>query len=243
MNIEKLLELKNSITDNIDSYESSHQFLEIPSKEICNKIDKKINLDATKTGISEVENVKKIYLGYEDMGLVDASAEGTWTLLTHTVFWEYMQKRWALKSQKESENSVRFIKDRYFKHTHFQSRNGIARLWWLGYFTYDETSTDHWHNLELLYNYSDKADLSRLIVESTDLANNKEVISILIETLHEMSDEKISAKIRRKFTREYIKHYNLKSAVRMLGMLNRTQIRDELKNLRAEFEKYYSFEE
>ncbi|MGX7274040.1 DUF6339 family protein [Enterococcus haemoperoxidus] len=234
MNIDKLLELKNSIDENIKYYQNGTQFLENPPKEILEHIDKKIILkfDGSNSKSLEVENVKQFYLAYKDMGLVDASSEGTWTLLTHTIFWNYVQQRWPLKSLK---NSDKFIKDHYFKGQHFQSRNTLARLWWLGYFTYDETLENPWYTLELLDQYGDKAELSHLIVETIEIANSKDAIRILVESLFEMQEDKINGKKRRKFAREYIKKYNLRSAVRILGSLSKEQMKNDLEVLKKEF--------
>jgi len=88
----------------------------------------------------DIENMKIIYDSLKNLTDSQASDERLWAGLSHTKFWNYMQKRWPLPN--DSDKWEKHILQHYFFTHGLRSilLNGIARLWWYARLTYDETN-------------------------------------------------------------------------------------------------------
>lgn len=108
-------------------------------KLVCSGVD-----DAVKCG-EDFINVTMLYGDYKDrITPLQASDPSLWTALSHTVFRDYVIKRWGDDSGKVS------IAQRFFATEGRSSLcyyNAISRLWWAGYLSYDKDmeSVDPWH--------------------------------------------------------------------------------------------------
>lgn len=95
----------------------------------------------------DIENMKIIYDSLKNLTDSQASDERLWAGLSHTKFWNYMQKRWPLPN--EPEKWQKHILQHYFFAHGARSTvlNGLARLWWYARLTYDETNIDNPYEL------------------------------------------------------------------------------------------------
>lgn len=95
----------------------------------------------------DIENMKIIYDSLKNLTDSQASDERLWSGLSHTKFWNYMQKRWPLPN--EPEKWEKHILQHYFFAHGARSTvlNGLARLWWYARLTYDETNIDNPYEL------------------------------------------------------------------------------------------------
>ena len=87
---------------------------------------------------NDAENAKRVYTWLNKLTPSLAMEERLWAHLTHCVFADYMKTRWP------AENG-NLIQRRYlFEGKSFGAliRNGVARLWWSGYLTRDESIKD-----------------------------------------------------------------------------------------------------
>lgn len=96
--------------------------------------------------LKDLENTKLLYSDLKTLTLEQAQDHRLWVYLTHVEYWKYMQSRWPPKT-----TSV--IKRRYFfegSNKDALVRNGISRLWWFGYLTYDENRANPFELTETL---------------------------------------------------------------------------------------------
>lgn len=88
---------------------------------------------------TDLENAKRLFTALREIPRSLASDECFWAYLTHVAFWPYMRVRWR------DSITPQTILERYFfgssKHRALV-RNGISRLWWYAYITYDPSRED-----------------------------------------------------------------------------------------------------
>ena len=88
---------------------------------------------------TDLENSKRLFTALCGIPRSLATDESFWAYLTHVTFWDYMRVRWRDSTTPET------ILERYFfgssKHRALV-RNGISRLWWYAYITYDPARKD-----------------------------------------------------------------------------------------------------
>ena len=81
-------------------------------------------------------NARILFSALRNLTPVQASDERFWACLTHTTYFSYVCKRWG--SEKDTVISSRwFLVGSGMERL---ARNGLARLWWAGYATFDENS-------------------------------------------------------------------------------------------------------
>ena len=146
----------NAIRSNLDHYVANftlpdNSWLE---KELGHNpfIDSKfsmpeINLDMSqpseKAHLTDAANVQEFYSKLNFISESQASDERLWAGLCLGHFWQYTQYRWRIAKKCTKQD----ILAHYFFGFHARrslSRNALARLWWIGRLTYDETRNDPW---------------------------------------------------------------------------------------------------
>jgi hypothetical protein len=176
--------------------------------------------------LKEIENTKIIYEAFRALTPTQASDPRLWTYLTHVTFWEYMQKRWPVLEQSQAKKQ-NYIKERYLLPTtnlRTLTHNGISRLWWFGYLTYDESRENPWELTEILLKGT---DLPTSLLERA-IGTNKNIRNGVLEFFCENP-----SLINSKSVQEILKKLNLVGGVRNLPFLDANEIKeimDELKN-------------
>lgn len=134
---------------------------------------------------TDLENSIRIYeaLGGE-INSVQAAEERLWSFLCHETYWDYMMWRWP----PEKEGT---IKTRYFLEgagSRALSRNGIARLWWFAYLTYDQQRDNHYELTAVLMRHQ---DIQHNLIER-NFGRNRDVLHAILEFLkrHPEADSK-----------------------------------------------------
>lgn len=225
---EALSHMKANIQMNLDYYYSDkvwiHSFLERMPDVDQDKIEApvKLKMPTGKTDLKDYENIVLLYTALKDMNLSLAINEGIWTYMTHVTYWEYMRKRWPLEDSPEKFSSINYIKNRYFFGEKGRIRNGLARLWWTGYITYDETTENHFELTEVLLKGKDRQELSRMILETPALARNKKAVKVILRTIKNLEDDD-SFKIR-DFIRDMAKYVNFIGSVTLWDSLDEIEI-------------------
>lgn len=93
--------------------------------------------------LHKVINSANIPLRY----LVD---ERFWVYLTHTKYWNYVQKRWP------ATNPKRIIRNWFFEGgNHVFSRQSLVRLWWRAECSYDERLEDPYELTKVAFDFAD----------------------------------------------------------------------------------------
>lgn len=157
---------------------------------------------------TDFENSKRIYEAYKgNINPIQASDLRLWAYLAHNTYWEYMRTRWAINIESEeddedtgSDKLVARIGSRYFfkasKGKAFV-RQGIARLYWAAYLTYDETNVANPY--EMTEYFFSKQDIFTVSTEHA-LARNKALLIGALKALKEHGELK-RQEIRRFFVK------------------------------------------
>lgn len=141
-----------------------------------------LQLPASKTELFDLENTKIVYSALRHLTPVEASDPRLWAYFTHVTHWEYMRRRWPIEQYLSSPR----LKDNMQEHYFFMSdrsraltRNGMARLWWYGYCSYDESRKDPF---ELTSALLKNLDVASSILERT-FSRNRAVTKTLLDVL------------------------------------------------------------
>ena len=145
----------------------------------------------------DIDNVKLLYNALINLTPEQATDGRLWAHLSHVEYWEYMRARWDVdrkdiaeedtaQAKDRNSNLARQIKDRYFLASDENSRslirNGISRLWWFGYLTYDRhNSEDPFALTKTLLDYQ---DTQAALLERT-FGKNPEVLKVCLKVLTE----------------------------------------------------------
>ncbi len=174
---------------------------------------------------TDYENAVKIYEAFkEKLNPVQASDLRLWAYLAHNVYWDYMRVRWAIDASSDDDDDdlvgekdklASRIGARYFykasKGKAFV-RQGIARLYWSAYLTYDEDTTDNPY--ELTEYFLSKQDIFAVSTERA-LARNKKLLLAALRVLKDYGD------LKRPIIRKYFLRLNQAGGVIILDSLSK----------------------
>ncbi len=93
----------------------------------------------------DLENTRTIYTALKHLTPSQASDERLWAYMAHVTEWTYMRGRWPAERYANREKPYKPIRERYLfgsNRARSGTRHGIARLWWYGYTSYDESRAD-----------------------------------------------------------------------------------------------------
>lgn len=165
--------------------------------------DVELNIGDSKT---DYENAVKLYEALKDqLNPVQASDLRLWAYLAHYTYWDYMRTRWAIDVASDDDDDdagkdkiVSRIGSRYFykasKGKAFV-RQGIARLYWSAYLTYDEENKNNPY--EMTEYFLSKQDIFAVSTERS-LARYKILLLAALKVLKEHGELK-RAEIRSYF--------------------------------------------
>lgn len=153
-------ELKRTVS--IEKYQSSSPFIEeqFKGRQYKSSIEKQVELpeldykpqEEEMLWIQDFKNAKKLHQAINSRNvhlryLVD---ERFWAYLTHTKYWNYLQKRWPATSQEQ------IMENWFFKggNTVF-SRQALVRLWWRAECSYDEKLEDPYELTKIAFDFAD----------------------------------------------------------------------------------------
>lgn len=241
---EALEKLKNNTLDNLKKYRFENEWLfdyidkdfDIGHEELNIFIDFK-NIKLDNSDKYDFENTKLIYNALKNLTPFQASNEQFWAYLTHYTFVDYMKERWPvdktyqsfskkIKNKKERDTNIqRYIKERYFLHgtpDRQLMRNGISRLWWYGYCSYDESKDNPYELTEVLLTID--SDITVQIVER-NFSRNKIITLGILDAVKKYRDENPNVTIRPKF-RNAMKMLIARSGVNVLDFMMREEVSD-----------------
>lgn len=171
------------------------------------------NLDPNTKGADEIGNLKSVY---EKLPLLPAEAadKRLWIGLCIYHCWEYVKQRWNIFAGNSCNRDIlsHFLYGHGLRRSH--TRNALARLWWIGELTYDDS------------NPADKLYLAKFVLSDTDyvinllernFSNNRKVVCEFIYAISKARQE--GYKIKRMEIRECCIHLNLLGGVYMLDAM------------------------
>lgn len=132
----------------------------------------------------DLENTKTLYKALRHLSLVQAADERLWTYLSHVTYWDYMRKRWGVEQYAGKPRFAEIVEERYFfmpDRPRALIRNGIARLWWYGYTTYDDKRSDPFELTAVLLKNLDVAQSVLERAFSRNRTLTRALLSVLLE--------------------------------------------------------------
>ena len=184
---------------------------------------------------SDFENSKSLYEAFKDsLSPVQASDLRLWAYLAHNTYWEYMRKRWAIDVVPDDDDEdaganklVSRIGSRYFfkasKGKAFV-RQGIARLYWGAYLTYDETNSNPYEITEYFFS---KQDIFAVSTEHA-LARHKALLIGALKALKEYGE------LKRKDIRRFFVTLNQAGGIIVFDSLTMDSAYDLAQNVLSE---------
>ena len=181
---------------------------------------------------TDFENSKRIFDSFKDnLNPVQASDLRLWAYLAHNTYWDYMRKRWAIDSVPDDDDdsgtnkAVSRIGSRYFfkasKGKAFV-RQGIARLYWGAYLTYDDDNcSDPYEMTEYFFS---KQDIFAVSTEHA-LARNKPLLLGSLKALKEAGD------VKRPVIRKFIIRLNQAGGLVVFDSLDKQSAYDLAKRI------------
>lgn len=132
---------------------------------------------------TDKQNARIIYSNLKELKPVQAVSTELWTYMTHIQFPQYMASRWKIKDNENEKKLKEVIKQRFFaiRGSKGVIRNGIARLWWAGYWGYDENREDHFELVDIIL---DRQEIYEHISERS-YNRNKNILIAALEAIKE----------------------------------------------------------
>ena len=226
--------LQKDIVSNLEKYRSNERWVD---QYFVDKEKPKFYFD---TGIDvpdyelvlggpeyDFQNARIIYEAYKGkINPVQASDLRLWAYLAHAQHWDYMCKRWRIDDPEEDDEAqeeqnaldkvINRISTRYFFGTSRGKafvRQGIARLFWGAYLSYDESNTNPYEYTEYFFN---KQDIFSSITERA-YARNKILVLAMLRIL------KKNQNLSRQDIRLFLAKINQAGAITVLDFLNEAQ--------------------
>lgn len=227
--------LEKDISNNLKKYQSSSRWIDqyfinigTPKYYFDTGIevpDYKLVLGGPET---DFQNAKIIFEAYNGkLNPVQASDLRFWAYLTHVQHWDYMHSRWGIDVLDEEDEPVEGRKSRRYKmldrvkSRYFFGasrgkafvRQGIARLYWGAYLTYDVANDNPYEYTEFFFT---KQDVFTSITERS-FARNKVLILATLKVLKKNPD------LSRADIRLFLAMLNQSGAITVLDFLNAEQ--------------------
>lgn len=132
---------------------------------------------------TDKQNAKTVYAHLKELKPVQAVTAELWTYMTHIQFPQYMANRWKIDDNENEKKLREVIKQRFFAIRGGKGivRNGIARLWWAGYWGYDESREDPFELVDIIF---DKQEIYEHISERL-YNRNKNILIASLEAIKE----------------------------------------------------------
>ena len=158
--------------------EAGNNNYEVTSKIEVEPFDLKIGGPET-----DNENARIVYANLMELKPVQAVSAELWTYMTHIQFPVYMANRWKINNNEDEKKLKEVIKQRYFaiRGSKGVIRNGVARLWWAGYWGYDESREDPFELVDVIL---DKQEIYEHISERS-YNRNKNILIASLEAIKE----------------------------------------------------------
>ncbi len=172
-----------------------------------------------KESLTDAENVQRVYNHLKFLSDSQASDERIWVAYTLNEFLDYMNYRWKA-------NTIEDLRNRYFFGYSIQRslfRNGVARLWWIGRITYDDSRNDPYELTKFLCRDQDYLES----ICGRNVFNNPKIGLTTITALYDAKTAGV--KIDRECVRQLVKYVNLLAGTYMIDSFTKEELYEKLK--------------
>lgn len=171
--------------------------------------------------VSDFENVKAMYEALKHLTVAEATQERLWAGLAHQQMRDYFEFRLAedlnKKNEKRLKSALYFVngaKRSLYVHV-------LARLWWVGYMTYDESNLENPYWLTEFFCSAEFSGRSVYFFSSNFTGNRtitKGILRALIALRHE------GVHVKREHFVEAGRYLNISGGAMILDMLDETEV-------------------
>lgn len=177
---------------------------------------------------TDFNNIKIIYDNLKFLTESQASDERFWAGLCHDKFYSYMKYRWGkqiLTKAKNENDAILKIKQSYF--FGFGKRrscawNGLAKLWWIGRFTYDDKLENPYEITEYVVN---DLGTTTLYLFSSNFTSNKNIRFGMFKAILEYENN--GHKVSRPKLKELMKQINVLGGSYLLDFYSEEEIKEK----------------
>lgn len=217
---DKMLELETNIETNIKAYASGTKLINRNDFLESNISYKELKLfTKEKNNKNDFEDVKKVYGALKHLTPLEASDGRIWAAMTHEEEgMKYTINRWNISE----ETTIRKIKERFFDNS---TRNAFARLWWIGYVSYNDTLEDHYTLTKLLVKNSEA--VQGLMERS--YSRNKDFMQNFLFALHEWVEINNNPFPKTDNFKKITKEINRISAINLVDLIEINDFKNVLK--------------
>lgn len=182
------------------------------------------DMSQDKPTTTDVENIRRVYNHMKGLSESQASDERIWVAFTLYQGIDYMKYRWMPEDENDKFDRFFFknTKHGYSKRPLF--RNGIARLWWIGYHTYDVKRTNPYELTEFICRDQDYINNLLDIGFASNQTTSRAVIGALIDA------EKSGVAITRSLVRSISQYINLLGGMYIIDYLSYDEIYSKIKS-------------
>ncbi|WP_339252960.1 DUF6339 family protein [Sporosarcina sp. FSL W8-0480] len=173
--------------------------------------------------VSDFENVKIVYEALKHLTVAEATHERLWAGLAHMQMREFTYYR--LSTDLEKKNDKRIQSALFFTHGAKRSLyvHLLARLWWVGYMTYDEANKEdpYW-----LTEFFSSADFSArcVVFFSSNFTSNPNITKGVLRALIAFKNEGLQ--IKREHFVEANRYLNILGGAMILDMLEEDEVEE-----------------
>ena len=179
--------------------------------------DFELVMDGDNPFATEAKNVEIVYSNLQFLTDSQASDERLWAGLGLSYFWKYIKYRWAI----DGRSSVDTLRNHFFFGMGPRvslTRQGVARLWWIGRLTYDGQRSDPFELTKLV---CEQASFIPDILER-NTSNNPRIVHAFLDALLALRAEGIT--ITAELVRELSKYINVLGGTYLLDCLSLEKI-------------------
>ena len=179
--------------------------------------DFELVMDGDNPFATEAKNVEIVYSNLQFLTDSQASDERLWAGLGLSYFWKYIKYRWAI----DGRSSVDTLRNHFFFGMGPRvslTRQGVARLWWIGRLTYDGQRSDPFELTKLV---CEQASFIPDILER-NTSNNPRIVHAFLDALLALRVEGIT--ITAELVRELSKYLNVLGGTYLLDCLSPEKI-------------------
>lgn len=181
-----------------------------------------LDMSNEKAETTDVENIIRVHKHMSGLSESQASDERIWVAYAFSVFAEYMRYRWP------SDSETTMMNHYFFSYSPKRSlfRHGIARLWWIGHLTYDETREDDKYALTRFV--CSKQDHINLLLD-INFGNNPDIVKAVIEAL--MNSDAEGIYIDRDVVRDISEYINTLGGAYLVDALSKKTVYSKTRDM------------
>jgi hypothetical protein len=173
--------------------------------------------------ISDRENVKAVYKALQHLPVAQATQERFWAGLAHLQFRDFTFYR--LKKDIEDKNDKRILSSLFFTHSAKRSLfvHILARLWWVGYMTYDENNKENPFWLTDFFTERDFSARSTVFF-SSNFTSNRDITVGILRAIYKLKRQ--GEDIKRNHFVQASKYLNVVGGAMILDMLDADEVEE-----------------